>query len=131
MLMTMPPIEFEAHFYDQIIRIIESKHHQPHAILGLHPFFEGCKVIRLWRPGAQQIFIELFGSLVEARQIHEAGFFEYIVPSHTTLKDYRSFIKMVFLAMILMPFRPTFGEIDQYLFVRESTINSMKKWEDG
>jgi 1,4-alpha-glucan branching enzyme len=116
MMTLMQPIEFEEHFYDQLLRIIESRHHQPHAVLGLHPFFEGSKVIRLWRPGAQQIFLEVFGSLVEARRVHEAGIFEYVVPAHTTLHDYRVFHQSGLLANDPYTFWPTFGEMDQYLF---------------
>lgn len=116
MTTTMQPIQFEEHFYDQLLRILEVRHHNPHAILGLHPFFEGSKVIRLWRPGAQQIFLEVFGSIVEARKIHDAGIFEYIVPGHTTLYDYRVFHQSGLLAHDPYAFWPTFGEMDQYLF---------------
>jgi 1,4-alpha-glucan branching enzyme len=90
-MLSMQPLDFEAHFYDQLLRIVDGQHHQPHAILGLHPFFEGGKVIRLWRPGAQQIYLEVFGSLVEARKIHDAGIFEFVVPPYTTPTDYRVF----------------------------------------
>lgn len=116
MIMTTQPIDFDAHFYDQLLHIIEKRHHQPHAILGLHNFFEGSKVIRLWRPGAQQIFLEVFGSLVEARKVHDAGIFEYIVPMHTTFLDYRIFHQNGLLAHDPYAFWPTFGEMDQYLF---------------
>lgn len=115
-MIMMQPIAFEEHFYDQILRIIEARHHQPHAILGLHHFFGESKVIRLWRPGAKQIFLEVFGALVEARKIHEAGFFEYVVPQHTTLFDYRLFHQSGLLAHDPYAFLPTFGDLDQYLF---------------
>lgn len=114
--MTMQQTEFEPHFYDNLLRIIQVVHHQPHAILGLHPFFEGSKVIRLWRPGAQQIFVEVFGSLIEARRIHEEGIFECVVPEHTTALDYRIFHQNGVLAYDPYAFLPTFGEMDQYLF---------------
>lgn len=112
----MQIIDFEAHFYDQLLRIIESRHHAPHAILGLHPFFEGSKVIRCWRPGAQQVFLEVFGSTVEMRKVHEAGIFEFVVPQHTTLYDYRVYHQNGLLAHDPYAFSPTFGEMDQYLF---------------
>lgn len=114
--MTMQPLEFDIHFYDHLIRIVEGRHHQPHAVLGLHNFFEGSKVIRIWRPGANQIFLEVFGTLVEAKKIHEAGFFEYVVPLNTTPYDYRVFHQNGLLAHDPYAFWPTFGEIDQYLF---------------
>jgi 1,4-alpha-glucan branching enzyme len=116
MTMTMQPIQFESHFYDQLLRIVEMRHHDPHAILGLHPFFEGGKVIRLWRPGASKIFLEVFGVLTEAQRIHEAGIFECVVPQHTTPDDYRVFHQSGLLAHDPYTFLPTFGEMDQYLF---------------
>lgn len=115
-MLSMQPIDFETHFYDQLLRIIDGQHHQPHAILGLHPFFEGGKVIRLWRPGAQQIYLEVFGSVVEARKIHDAGIFECVVPQHTTPTDYRVFHQNGLLDHDPYAFWPTFGEMDQYLF---------------
>src|SRR5690606_3152925 len=105
-----------SHFYDHLLHILEAKHHQPHAVLGLHNFFEGSKVIRLWRPGAEQIFLEVFGNLVEARKIHEAGIFEYVVPLHTNPYDYRVFHQNGLLAHDPYTFVLTFGEMDQYLF---------------
>lgn len=116
MTVTVPSIQFEEHFYDQLLRVIEVRHHHPHSILGLHNFFEGSQVIRLWRPGAEHIFLEVFGSVVEARKIHEAGIFEYVVPQHTTPQDYRVFHQNGLLAHDPYAFSPTFGEVDQYLF---------------
>lgn len=110
------PIEFEIHFYDQLLRLVERRHHQPHALLGLHDFFEGSKVIRLWRPGADQIFLEVFGNRVEARKIQHAGIFEYVVPKHTTFIDYKIFHQNGSLEHDPYAFSPTFGEVDQYLF---------------
>ncbi|CUI16490.1 1,4-alpha-glucan branching enzyme GlgB [Candidatus Protochlamydia naegleriophila] len=115
-MMTMQPTEFEPHFYDNLLRIIQMIHHQPHTILGLHPFFGGSKVIHLWRPGAQQVFIEVFGDLIEAKRIHEEGIFECVVPGHTTALDYRVFHQNGLLAYDPYAFLPTFGEMDQYLF---------------
>jgi 1,4-alpha-glucan branching enzyme len=114
----MLAINFESNFNDQISRLIEAGHHDPHAILGLHPFSENRKVIRLWRPGADQIFIELFGLRVEGRRIHDAGIFEFIVPLHTTPQDYLVFHQNGLLAHDPYSFEPTFGEIDQYLFAK-------------
>lgn len=108
--------KLDIYFQEQLNSIAEGIHHEPHAILGLHPFFDGGKVIRLWRPGAHQIFLEVFGKIVEAKKIHEAGFFEYLVPSHTTTHDYRVYHHSGLLANDPYAFLPTFGEIDQYLF---------------
>ncbi len=114
----MQPIQFEPYFFDQILRLAYTIHHQPHSILGLHPYFGDYKVIRLWRPGARQIFLEVFGQITEARLIYEAGIFEYVVPSHTTYLDYRVYHQNGQLAHDPYAFWPTFGEMDQHLFAK-------------
>lgn len=115
---TMQPIEFDSHFYDALLRIIHVTHHDPHSVLGLHPYYDGKKVIRLWKPEAERIFLEVFGNIVEAKLIHEAGIFEYVVPGHTTAHDYRIFHQNGLLAPDPYAFLPTFEELDQYLFTR-------------
>jgi 1,4-alpha-glucan branching enzyme len=112
----LTPIQFDQYFFDHLQRIIQMIHHQPHSVLGLHSFFGGSKVIRLWRPDASQVFLELFGSQIEAKKIHEAGIFECAVPGHTTAKDYRIYHQNGLLAYDPYAFLPTFGELDQYLF---------------
>lgn len=109
-------IDFDPYFNDQLLRLIEARHHDPHAILGLHPFFEGKQVIRLWRPGAAQTFIEVAGSMIEMQKIHAAGIFETVVSSHIQAHDYRLFHQNGLLAHDPYAFLPTFGEIDQHLF---------------
>ncbi|MDP1880582.1 MAG: 1,4-alpha-glucan branching protein GlgB [Parachlamydiaceae bacterium] len=96
----------------------EIKNHQPHAILGLHPHFDYFKVIRLWRPGANKVFFELFGEIVEAQKIHDAGLFEYVAPPETTYLDYRVYHQNALLTHDPYAFWPTFGEMDQYLFAK-------------
>jgi 1,4-alpha-glucan branching enzyme len=116
MFMLMQSTEFESHFYEQLNKILEITHHNPHAILGLHDYSEGSKVIRLWRPEARQVYLEVFGSIVEAKLIHDAGFFEFIVPVHTKSTDYRIYHQNGLLAYDPYAFWPTFGEIDQHLY---------------
>jgi 1,4-alpha-glucan branching enzyme len=116
MMTTMHSIESDSYFSDHITRIITCIHHDPHSFLGLHPYFEGSQVIRLWRPGAQTVFLEVFGAIVEARNVHNSGIFECIVPSHTTLHDYRIYHQNGMLAHDPYAFWPSFGEIDQFLF---------------
>ena len=126
----MQEIKFEPHFYEQLKLLIQMNHYQPHAILGLHPFFNGCKVIRLWRPGAQTVYLELFGHIVEARKILEEGIFECIVPEHTTFHDYRVYHQNGLLAHDPYAFLPTFGEMDQYLFGKGVHYQLYHAWED-
>jgi len=105
----------EPSFYEHLQRIIQITHHHPHDVLGLHEC-ENQKVIRLWRPGAFQVFLELNGEIVEAVKIHDEGFFEYRVPVETTALDYRVYHQNGLLAHDPYAFPSTFGEIDQYLF---------------
>lgn len=97
-------------------RLVHLDHHDPHTLLGLHQAPCGKKVIRLWRPGAREIFLEVFGKIVKAVQIHDLGLFEYEVPADTTFKDYRVYHQNGHLAFDPYAFLPTFGEVDQYLF---------------
>lgn len=117
MLITMPsqPISPDSHFYDKLNQVIHGDHYDPHTILGLHDFVKGKKVIRLWRPSAHQTFLEVFGEIVEATKVHEAGIFEYMVPGDTMANDYRVYHQSGLLAHDPYSFLPTFGELDQYL----------------
>lgn len=101
---------------DQIALLLQGNEYDPHRLLGLHDNGQGQKVIRLWRPGASSIFLEVFGSLVSAYKVHEAGLFEYHVPAHTTPLDYRIYHQNGLLSHDPYAFWPTFGEVDQYLF---------------
>ncbi len=88
----------------------------PHHLLGLHDSSNGAKVIRLWRPGAPYLHLELFGNDVEAEKISQQGLFELDVPAKTTFLDYRVFSQNGMLHHDPYAFLPTFGETDAYLF---------------
>ena len=74
---------------DSIMRLINYDEYNPHHILGLHDDDRGGKVIRLWRPGAEKVYLELFGETVEAKRVQDAGLFEYHAPAYTTFNDYK------------------------------------------
>lgn len=93
------------------------KRHDPHSTLGLHPQESG-KTIRLWRPGATSIHLEVFGEIVEAKKVGEHGYFEYTVPAHTTFLDYQIYHTNGLLAYDPYAFWPTIGELDQHLFAK-------------
>lgn len=116
MSQSAPSHKFDSDFYNSILKVIHGDHHDPHTLLGLHDLPNNKKVIRLWRPGAKQIFLEVFGQTVEATRMHEAGIFEYIVPADFMSHDYRVYHQSGFLAHDPYSFLPTFGEVDQYLF---------------
>jgi len=116
MQMQLQPAAYDSNFYENLNRIVHGSHYDPHTILGLHDISENEKVIRIWRPGASKLFFELFGEIVEARKIHDAGIFEYSVPGDTMANDYRIFHQNGLLVHDPYAFLPTFGELDQYLF---------------
>ena len=103
---------------NQIQQTAPADYHDPHVILGLHQEQPGQKIIRLWRPGAQKVYLELFGQIVEARKVNDVGLFEYTAPENTTYKDYRVYHQNGLLAQDPYAFTPTFGEIDQHLFAK-------------
>lgn len=93
------------------------EHWDPHTVLGLHKR-GGGKVIRLWRPAAKEIYLEVQGKIVSATKVQEEGLFEYPVSEHLTLSDYRVYHQNGLLAADPYSFLPTWGEIDAYLFTR-------------
>lgn len=96
--------------------LIRGEHFDPHRFLGVHALGEGKKVIRLWRPGAKEIYFELFGAVEPAQLIHEAGIFEALVPENTTFSHYRIYHQNGQLGFDPYAFLPTWGEIDSHLF---------------
>ncbi len=90
--------------------------HDPHAVLGLHTHDDKHKVIRIFKPEASQIHLEVQGQVVEAVNVHEAGLFEYLVPKTLKSTDYRIYHHNGLLAHDPYSFWPSFGELDQYLF---------------
>ncbi|MGK5594056.1 MAG: 1,4-alpha-glucan branching protein GlgB [Parachlamydiaceae bacterium] len=91
--------------------------YDPHAYLGLHSSLEGAKkVVRLYRPGATHIYIELKKQIVEMTRISEEGVFELTVPLETTYENYRVYHQNGLLAHDPYAFLPAIGEMDLYLF---------------
>jgi 1,4-alpha-glucan branching enzyme len=88
--------------------------HDPHHVLGLHKDPE--PVIRLWRPGAAEIFLEVQGQIVSAKRISDEGLFEVPVPVDLQPSDYRIYHASGLLVHDPYSFLPTVGEIDQFLF---------------
>ncbi len=89
--------------------------YNPHHFLGLHTAKEE-KVIRLFRPGASKVHIELFGKIMELSSEGQQGFFEIPVPKKTTAKDYKVYHQNGLLSHDPYAFLPTFGELDKHLF---------------
>ncbi|MBS0627359.1 MAG: 1,4-alpha-glucan branching protein GlgB [Verrucomicrobia bacterium] len=90
--------------------------HDPHQFLGLHELNDKEKVIRLWRPSAETVYIEVKGEIFLTVNRGYGGIFEIKVPSSLTALDYRVYHQNGLLAHDPYAFSPTFGEIDGYLF---------------
>jgi 1,4-alpha-glucan branching enzyme len=100
------------------IALTEDIGHDPHQLLGLHPSTSSAQVVRLFRPSADTIHLELFGHVIPMEKVSPSGLFEYKVPLHTTYKDYRVYHQNGLLAHDPYAFLPTFGEVDGHLLSR-------------
>ena len=101
---------------EDINLLMNADHYDPHRVLGLHVTNDNEKVIRIWRPGASQVFIELFSNIVEMQKVYEAGLFEMRVPAKVIFNDYRIYHTNGMLAHDPYSFMPTFSEFDSHLF---------------
>lgn len=99
----------------ELVLLAEGRHHDPHHFLGLHETLSG-QVIRLWRPGGNQISLEVLGKIVEAEKISELGLFEYTPKEKLKPNDYRIYHQSGLLAHDPYAQRPFIGEVDTFLF---------------
>ena len=114
---------------EQIVSSLASSgRYNPHHVLGIHTTASGQTVIRLFRPGAERMHIELHGYIVEMHRVHHAGLFEVPVPSTITFHDYRIFHTSGLLAHDPYAFWPTVGEIDLYLFGKGTHYDLYRKF---
>jgi len=99
----------------QLSNLIDGNHHDPHRILGVHTV-DKKKVIRLFRPGAKELHLEVLGKIVEAKKSQKPGLFAYEVPHNLTFSDYRIYHHSGLLAHDPYGFLPILGDVDAYLF---------------
>jgi 1,4-alpha-glucan branching enzyme len=91
----------------------------PHQNLGLHLTDDGQhKLIRLWRPGAINVYIEVLGHIVEMKRVANEGIFEFIVSKEVSTLDYRVYHVSGLLSYDPYAFWPTIGPLDEYLFAK-------------
>jgi len=83
--------------------------------LGLHENEKG-QVIRLWRPGAEKIYLEVLGQVVEAKRVSDKGLFEYQVEKKIGPFDYRIYHHNGSLSHDPYSFAPSIGKVDMHLF---------------
>jgi 1,4-alpha-glucan branching enzyme len=91
--------------------------HDPHGILGLHASDKG-RVIRVFRPGASEVFISVKGFISSMKLVDSKGFFELEVPCTIGPLDYKIYHQNGLLAEDPYAFSPVFGEMDGYFFAR-------------
>ncbi len=99
-------------------KLIYTAKYDPHSFLGLHPYNEESKVIRIYRPDAPTVHLEVQGKIVEAKKVHESGLFECIVPKNLTFNEYKVYHIGGLFSYDPYAFWPTFSDLDQYLFGR-------------
>lgn len=90
--------------------------HDPHTSLGLHELADGRKVIRVYRPGAKEAYIQLKGDVVPLSKLAEDGFFEREVDQKTGFLDYKIYHNSGLLSYDPYVFAPYIGDVDLYLF---------------
>ena len=88
----------------------------PHGVLGLHVGLSQNKVIRLWQPESQEVFLEVSGNRVQAQKTEAEGLFEVEVGEDVEALDYRVYHLNGLLNHDPYAFHPTFGEVDAHLF---------------
>ena len=86
-------------------------HYDPHRFLGAHG-----QEIRLWRPGASQIHLEVLGAILEARKIGDEGLFTHRSKQKIGPLDYRIYHQNGMLAHDPYVFLPVTGDVDAFLF---------------
>ncbi len=96
----------------------EPSRHDPHQLLGLHGLDPEHQVIRILRPGAQEVHLEVDSKIVQAQCVDSRGLFEYRVSKFVTFLDYRLYYHNGVLAHDPYAFTPTFGEMDAYLLAK-------------
>ncbi|MBS0625838.1 MAG: 1,4-alpha-glucan branching protein GlgB [Verrucomicrobia bacterium] len=114
----------------------EGRHYDPHRFLGLHEVEQG-QVIRLWRPGATDVYLEVLGSIVTAQKTNDRGLFEYFPQQKIKGTDYKIYHQNGQLHCDPYVFWPQVGETDRFLFNKGchyelfETIGAQIKRVDG
>ncbi|MFA6916255.1 MAG: 1,4-alpha-glucan branching protein GlgB [Parachlamydiales bacterium] len=105
-------------FLTMDISFLETGSTDPHSILGLHILGQNphSKVIRIWRPGAKEVFITIRGVPQTLACVNPAGLFELEVSADIQPGDYQIWHNSSLSARDPYSFTPSLGETDRYLF---------------
>jgi 1,4-alpha-glucan branching enzyme len=111
---------FSAIADDDLCRLLQLRHNDPHAILGAHPTQRGV-LFRTFRPDAQKVNLIVDGKAPrEMRERPEAGIFEVLVEGLRDVPSYQLQVQYPgdYTVTIQSPysFPPTLGELDIYLW---------------
>ncbi|MBF6560847.1 MAG: 1,4-alpha-glucan branching protein GlgB [Candidatus Binataceae bacterium] len=108
---------------DDLIRLIELRHPNPHGILGAHPRRRGGVVVRAFRPGAESVAVIVDGDGETARlmrMIDAAGLFEVLIADRREVFPYRLRVTYPGRAAVTIydpyAFLPTVGDLDLHLW---------------
>jgi len=101
---------------DELNRLVDGAHHDPHSLLGAHPTGDGRTVIRTLRPEASRVTAVVDGVRTPLEPLHGGGVFGSVVDGAPT--DYR--LEVVYgqeSFTVDDPYRwlPTLGEVDLHL----------------
>lgn len=104
----------------ELRRFLELKSHDPHHILGAHPFERGL-TIRAFRPNAEKVEVVIERKRPQPlQQIHPSGMFEIHIPGLAEVPNYRFRVHYpgdnIFVQDDPYRFLPTLGELDLHLF---------------
>lgn len=114
--MTLESEQKSSFVSEELELLAHFRHEWPHRFLGLHSLSKDSKVIRIWRPGAEKIYVDVKGFAREAEKVHELGLFECKVSHDVGPFDYRIYHQNGLLAHDPYVFSSTFGDIDAFLF---------------
>lgn len=103
---------------DRGVYLLERGPFDPHSFLGLHPDpdREGGSILRVWRPGASWLFLEVEGEVVPMELLHPAGLFVWRVDRPTDQVSYRVYHSSGLLAEDPYRFWPALGEQELFYF---------------
>ncbi|MDA0710329.1 MAG: 1,4-alpha-glucan branching protein GlgB [bacterium] len=107
----------------EVDRIVYGDHHDPFSVLGMHtvrtPEGQGI-AIRAYRPGAESVTVVSDHPPVALNRVHEAGFFEALVPNQQTHFLYQLEIGYPYGHRVTTPdpytFPPIISDYDLHLF---------------
>ena len=103
---------------EDVMRLQKGLHSEAHKILGCHPEKDEGSVIRLWRPGAKEIYIQIKGQVVPLNCIDPSGLFEIVWSSALSHEDYQVYHSDGSLGYDPYAFLSTLGEMDAHLFAQ-------------